>query len=140
MATLYGGAFGLFSVCWIAITAVFRYDLSVKTDQSEQHPVLRGTVLDILYDWNVILRPVAEPHLPLANDAAEQALLHWVIARTISHGTRSEEGSRAISQRHRKFRPGVFKTQVASRCFEGTKRTRGQRAASPMTEIFSCIG
>jgi len=45
----------------------------------------------------LILRPVAEPHLPLSNNAAEQALRHWVISRTISHGTRSEEGSRAFA-------------------------------------------
>jgi hypothetical protein len=43
------------------------------------------------------LRPLAEPHLPLSNNAAEQALRHWVISRTISHGTRSEEGSRAFA-------------------------------------------
>jgi hypothetical protein len=37
------------------------------------------------------------PHLPLSNNAAEQALLHWVISRYISHGTGSEEGSRAFA-------------------------------------------
>ena len=52
---------------------------------------------EFLYDWNMILRPVAKPHLPLSNNAAEQALRHWVISRTISHGTRSEEGSRAFA-------------------------------------------
>jgi hypothetical protein len=35
----------------------------------------------------VILRPLDEPHLPLTNNAAEQALRHWVIARRISHDT-----------------------------------------------------
>jgi len=37
------------------------------------------------------------PQLPLSNNAAEQALRHWVISRYISHGTRSEEGSRAFA-------------------------------------------
>jgi transposase len=59
--------------------------------------VLRSVVREFLYDWNVILRPLAEPHLPLSNNAAEQALRHWVISRYISHGTRSEEGSRAFA-------------------------------------------
>ncbi|WP_287670519.1 transposase [Accumulibacter sp.] len=58
----------------------------------DDHSVLSSVVREFLYDWNVILRPVAEPHLPLSNNAAEQALRHWVISRYISHGTRSEEG------------------------------------------------
>ncbi len=63
----------------------------------DDHKVLRSVVREFLYDWEVILRPVAEPHLPLSNNAAEQALRHWVIARYISHGTRSEAGSRAFA-------------------------------------------
>jgi len=45
----------------------------------------------------VIFRPLAEPHLPLSNNAAEQTLRHGVISRHISHGTRSEQGSRAFA-------------------------------------------
>jgi transposase len=63
----------------------------------DDHLALRSVVREFLYDWKVILRPLAEPHLPLSNNAAEQALRHWVISRTISHGTRSEEGSRAFA-------------------------------------------
>ncbi|WP_434735332.1 IS66 family transposase [Accumulibacter sp.] len=68
-----------------------------EAHQTDQHSVLRGVVREFLYDWDVILRPVAEPHLPPSNNAAEQALRHWVISRAISHGTRSEEGSRAFA-------------------------------------------
>ena len=68
-----------------------------EVHQMDDHSLLRSIVREFLYDWNVILRPVAEPHLPLSNNAAEQALRHWVISRTISHGTRSEEGSRAFA-------------------------------------------
>ena len=64
-----------------------------EVHRMDEHSVLRSVVREFLYDWNVILRPVAEPHLPLSNNAAEQALRHWVISRTISHGTRSEDGS-----------------------------------------------
>ena len=34
---------------------------------------------------------------PLTNNAAEQALRHWVIARRLSHGTRTTVGSRAFN-------------------------------------------
>ncbi len=68
-----------------------------EANQMDDHPVLRSVVRAFLHDWKVILRPVAEPHLPLSNNAAEQALRHWVIARRISHGTRSEAGSRAFA-------------------------------------------
>jgi hypothetical protein len=58
---------------------------------------LRSLAREFLLDWDVIVRQVAEPHLPLTNNAAEQALRHWVIARRISMGTRSEAGSRAFA-------------------------------------------
>lgn len=68
-----------------------------EAHRMDDHPGLRSVVREFLYDWKVILRPLAEPHLPLSNNAAEQALRHWVIARRISHGTRSEAGSRAFA-------------------------------------------
>ena len=37
------------------------------------------------------------PQLPLTNNEAERALRHWVIARRISYGTRTEQGSRAFA-------------------------------------------
>ena len=64
---------------------------------NDDHSALRSVAREFLYDWKVILRPLAEPHLPLSNNAAEQALRHWVIARYISHGTRSEAGARAFA-------------------------------------------
>ncbi|HYO87251.1 MAG TPA: IS66 family transposase [Candidatus Limnocylindrales bacterium] len=68
-----------------------------EAHQMDDHPALRSVVREFLYDWKVILRPLAQPHLPLSNNAAEQALRHWVISRYISHGTRSEQGSRAFA-------------------------------------------
>lgn len=58
---------------------------------------LRALAREFLLDWDVILRQVSEPALPLTNNAAEQALRHWVIARRISMGTRSEAGTRAFA-------------------------------------------
>lgn len=57
----------------------------------------RRLARELLNDWDVIMRPLREPHLPLTNNAAEQALRHWVIARLLSHGTRSATGSRAFA-------------------------------------------
>ena len=65
--------------------------------RDDRHDKLRALAREFLHDWNVILRQVAEPHLPLTNNTAEQALRHWVIARRISLGTRSEAGTRAFA-------------------------------------------
>ena len=37
------------------------------------------------------------PDLPLTNNEAERALRHWVIARRISLGTRTAQGTRAFA-------------------------------------------
>jgi transposase len=58
---------------------------------------LRALAREFLLDWDVILRQVSEPQLPLTNNAAEQALRYWVIARRISMGTHSESGTRAFA-------------------------------------------
>lgn len=46
-ATLYGAAFGLFPVCWIVITALFIYNMSVKTGQFE---VIKNSLASISDD------------------------------------------------------------------------------------------
>ena len=65
--------------------------------RDDTHSVVSSLAREFLNDWDVILRPLDEPHLPLTNNAAEQALRHWVIARRISHGTRSATGPRAFA-------------------------------------------
>ena len=47
LSTLYGGAFGLFPVCWIVITALFIYNMSVKTGQFE---VIKNSLASITDD------------------------------------------------------------------------------------------
>jgi len=47
LATLYGGAFGLFPVCWIVVTALFIYNMSVKTGQFE---VIKNSLASISDD------------------------------------------------------------------------------------------
>lgn len=52
---------------------------------------------ELLKDWTVITRPLYDPELPLTHNAAEQALRHGVVARKISFGNRSEQGSGALA-------------------------------------------
>jgi hypothetical protein len=68
----------------------------------EQHrdakpKALRELAREFLYDWDVIVRPLADPRLPLTNNAAERQLRHFVIARRISYGTRTEVGSHSVA-------------------------------------------
>jgi transposase len=50
-----------------------------------------------LNDWEAIWIVLHYPWLPLTNNEAERALRHWGIARRISYGTRTEQGSRAFA-------------------------------------------
>lgn len=62
-----------------------------------EHKKLHEFARELLYDWAIIFRPVQDPFLPLTNNAAEQALRHWVISRQISHGTRTPVGTRVFT-------------------------------------------
>lgn len=61
------------------------------------HEKTRALAREFLNDWEAIWIVVAHPYLPLTNNEAERALRHWVIARLLSQGTRTEEGSRAFA-------------------------------------------
>jgi len=68
----------------------------------EQHrdapqKALRELAREFLNDWDVIVLPLHDPRLPLTNNAAERQLRHYVIARRISYGTRTEVGSHSIA-------------------------------------------
>lgn len=64
--------------------------------RDDAHAPVRRLAREFINDWDVIMRPLEQPQLPLTNNAAEQALRHWVIARRLSYGTRSATGSRAF--------------------------------------------
>lgn len=55
----------------------------------------RALAREVLNDWDAITAFVHDPGLPPTNNDAETALRHAVIARRISYGTRTDEGSRA---------------------------------------------
>jgi hypothetical protein len=62
-----------------------------------EHKKTRELAREFLNDWEAIWIVLQYPQLPLTNNEAEQALRHWVIARRISYGTRTEQGSRAFA-------------------------------------------
>jgi transposase len=59
------------------------------------HPKLKALAWEILRDWDAVVAFFYNPQLPPTNNEAERALRHAVIARRISYGTRSSEGSLA---------------------------------------------
>ncbi len=65
--------------------------------QNATHDKTRALAREFLNDWEAIFRVLQYPYLPLTNNEAEQALRHWVIARKLSHGTRTSQGSRALA-------------------------------------------
>ena len=61
------------------------------------HAKTRALAVELWNDWDAIFRVLENPERPLTNNAAERALRHWVIARRIMMGTRSDAGSRAFA-------------------------------------------
>jgi hypothetical protein len=61
------------------------------------HSKTRQLAREFLNDWEAIWTVLDYPDLPLTNNIAERALRHWVIARKISYGTRTPQGSRALT-------------------------------------------
>ena len=60
------------------------------------HEKTRALACEFLNDWDTFWVVLDYPWLPLTNNEAERALRHWVIARRISYGTRTAQGSRAF--------------------------------------------
>jgi transposase len=61
------------------------------------HEKTRQFARELLNDWEAIFAVLYHPQLPLTNNRAEGALRHWLILRKLSFGTRSPQGSGALS-------------------------------------------
>lgn len=86
----------------VDLTPHFRDRLDAFQQCCEQHrdsahEKSRALAREFLNDWEAVWIVVAHPYLPLTNNEAERALRHWVIARLLSQGTRTEQGSRAFA-------------------------------------------
>lgn len=62
-----------------------------------RHDKTRALAVELLNDWEAIFQVLRQPALPLTNNETERALRHWVIARRLSHGTRTAVGSRVFT-------------------------------------------
>ena len=62
-----------------------------------RHEKTRALARELLNDWDTFWVVLDHPELPLTNNEAERALRHWVIARRISMGTRTDQGTRAFA-------------------------------------------
>ena len=68
-----------------------------ETHRDSTHEKTRQLAREFLNDWDAIWTVLEHPELPITNNIAECALRHWVIARKISHGTRTKQGSRSLT-------------------------------------------
>jgi transposase len=71
-----------------------RIKRNCEFNRHEIEEKVRALAREILNDWDAVIAFVSDPTLPPTNNDAERALRHAVIARRISFGTRTDEGSR----------------------------------------------
>jgi hypothetical protein len=71
-----------------------RIKWNCQCNRHEDEKKVRELAGEILNDWDAVVAFVSDPTLPPTNNDAERALRHAVIARRISFGTRTDEGSR----------------------------------------------
>jgi transposase len=71
-----------------------RIQWNCQQNRHEVEKKARELAGEILNDWDAVVAFVHDPRLPPTNNDAERALRHAVIARRISFGTRTDEGSR----------------------------------------------
>lgn len=86
----------------VDLPGVYAHELAalrqrVAAHRAHRHAPTQAFANELFNDWDAIFCVLAHPELPLTNNTAERALRHWVIARRISHGTRTAVGSRAFT-------------------------------------------
>lgn len=94
-----------------------------------EHSKLKALAKEILADWDAVVACFYHPQLPATNNEAERALRHAVIARRISYGTRTTEGSLAYCSilsvietcRLRKIDPWGYIAMVLTQARRGIK-------------------
>jgi transposase len=94
-----------------------------------EHKKLKALAKEILADWDAVVACFYNPQLPPTNNEAERALRHAVIARRISYGTRSSEGSLAYCSllsvietcRLRKVDPWAYIAMILTQARRGIK-------------------
>jgi len=74
-----------------------RLKRACKLHRDHETEKIRALAREILLDWDAIVAFVVNRALPPTNNEAERALRHAVIARRLSYGTRTPEGSAAYA-------------------------------------------
>ena len=74
-----------------------RLKILCEAHKDSNHDKLRAFARELLRDWDVVVRQIYHPSLPLTNNDAERILRHWVIDRRLSYGTRTAEGTRSFT-------------------------------------------
>jgi transposase len=104
-----------------------RLKRACKLHRDDDAEKVRALAREVLNDWAAITAFVTNPGLPATNNEAERALRDAVIARRISNGTRSEEGSAAYAAtmsvfetcRRRGVEPWRYITDLLARARKG---------------------
>jgi transposase len=104
-----------------------RLKRACKLHRDDDAEKVRALARKVLNDWAAITAFVANPDLPATNNEAERALRDAVIARRISNGTRTEEGSAAYAAtlsvfetcRRRGVEPWRYITDLLARARKG---------------------
>lgn len=104
-----------------------RLKRACKLHRDHETEKIRGLAREILNDWDAIVAFVRNPGLPATNNEAERALRIAVIARRLSFGTRTEEGSAAFAAsltvvetcRRRKVDPWAYIADTLARARAG---------------------
>ena len=139
---------GIYAACGdpsLNLPEKFAQELTQLRELCEQHrdhphDKTRGLARELLNDWDAIWNVLTYPELPITNNVAERALRHWVIARKIRYGTRTQQGSRAyplIGQRHRHM-PATGYCALALHRPGDCRASPGQ--PSPVPSPADCLG
>jgi transposase len=115
-----------------------RIKWSCQCNQWEVEEKVRALAREILNDWEAVMAFVDNPWLPVTNNDAERALRHAVIARYISFGTRTDEGSRFYAAglsvidtcRKRGIDPWTFAAKMIAAARTGAPQTKIPTAKS----------
>jgi hypothetical protein len=106
-----------------------RLKRACKLHRDHDTEKIRQLAREILNDWDAIVAFVRNPHLPPTNNDAERALRLAVIARRLSFGTRTQEGSAAYAAslsvietcRRRRIDPWPYIASVLARARNGIR-------------------
>ncbi len=118
--------------------ALTEYQRLCEAMQQSTHEKTRALANEMLNDWEAIFKVLQHPEQPLTNNEAERSLRHCVILRQISHGTRSETGTRVFAIlasvvetcRRRQQSPWVYLATLIEQ----------RRAGRPAPKLLQAVG